>query len=122
MQHLINWIEIPARDLARAKTFYSHILQVELRDMQIGDVRYAIFAVDDRFNCGALVAGGSQNPTEDGTVVYLDGGRDLAKVLSRVKKAGGKVVLEKTFIATEAGYVGLFIDTEGNKVGVHSMT
>jgi predicted enzyme related to lactoylglutathione lyase len=39
---------------------------------------------------------------------------------SRVVPAGGRVVLEKTFLADEAGYLGMFFDTEGNKIGLQS--
>jgi uncharacterized protein len=121
MNHLANWIEIPAADLARAAKFYREILQAELNEMQIGETRYAIFRTDDRFNCGTLACSAMHKPSQDGVVVYLDGGDDLSAVLARVKKAGAKVLAEKTFIAKEAGYYALFIDTEGNRIGLHSM-
>ena len=122
MNHLANWIEIPAANLARAKKFYAEILNVELNDMQIGDVSYSIFSVKDQFNCGALASGSSYKPSSDGVIVYLNGGDDLSKVLGRVKKAGGKVLLEKTFLSKEAGHIALFADTEGNKLGIQSMS
>jgi predicted enzyme related to lactoylglutathione lyase len=122
MNHLINWIEIPAENLARAKRFYAKILEVELNDMQIGDVSYSIFSVNDRLNCGALASGASYKPANNGVVVYLNGGDDLSKVLGRVKKAGGKVLLEKTFLSKEAGYCALFVDREGNKRGIQSIS
>jgi predicted enzyme related to lactoylglutathione lyase len=109
MNHLANWIEIPVANLARAKKFYAEILNVELNDMQIGDVSYSILSVKDQFNCGALASGPSCTPSSDGVVVYLNGGDDLSKVLGRVKKAGGKVLIEKTFLSKEAGHIALFV-------------
>jgi predicted enzyme related to lactoylglutathione lyase len=122
VDHLTNWIEIPVVDLKRAKEFYGKILNVKLTDMTVQDTAYAIFPVEDSYNCGALACGAFYKPSEDGVVVYLDGGKDLSIVLARVKTAGGTVLVEKTFLGKEAGYFGLFLDTEGNKVGVQSMS
>ena len=122
MNHLANWIEIPVIDLDRAKKFYAAILDVHFNDMEIGAMSYALFSVDDKFNCGALIAADGRKPSQDGVTVYLNGGSDLAKVLARVKKAGGRVLVEKTPISKEAGFFGFFTDTEGNKMGVHSMS
>lgn len=55
-----------------------------------------------------------------GTTIYLEGGNDLSVPLSRVESAGGKVILPKTSIGNN-GFIALFIDTEGNKVGFHSL-
>lgn len=122
MDHLANWIEIPVLDLKRAKEFYSKILDVKLTDIKLQDTAYAIFACEDAYNCGALACGPLYEPSRDGTVVYLNGGKDLSKILARVEKAGGAVLVEKTFLAKEAGYFGLFLDTEGNRMGVQSMS
>ena len=122
MNHLANWIEIPVIDLDRAKKSYGAILDVHFSDMEIGAMSYALFSVDDKFNCGALIASDGRKPSQDGVTVYLNGGSDLAKVLARVKKAGGRVLVEKTPISKEAGFFGFFTDTEGNKMGVHSMS
>ena len=121
MNHFINWIEVPVTDIRRASKFYQAILDIELSEMQIGEVQYAIFPTEDRYNCGALVCGPSNKPSQHGVTVYLDGGDDLSKILARVKKAGGKVLVEKTFLAKEAGYFALFTDSEGNRIGVQSM-
>jgi hypothetical protein len=98
---------------------YSEILGgVTLQEMEVGPVKYALFPSNDKFNCGALAQGDAYTPGEGGIVIYLDGGKDLNQILSRVKPAGGKVVMEKTFLADEAGYIGMFIDSEGNKIGL----
>lgn len=69
---------------------------------------------------GAVVAGEGYVPGDKGTLVYLNGGDDLNTVLSKVETAGGKVAVPKTKITDEYGYFAIFIDTEGNKVGLHS--
>ena len=70
---------------------------------------------------GALAHGRGFKPTPDGTKAYLNGGEDLGAVLSRVESAGGKIAVPKMQITPEFGYMGAFIDTEGNWVGLHSM-
>jgi len=52
--------------------------------------------------------------------IYLDGGKDLDVVLGKVEKAGGKVTLKKMFLSNEAGYIGMFMDSEGNNIGLHN--
>ena len=120
MKHLTNWVEIPVKNMKRAVKFYSDILGVTLNEMELGSVTYALFPSEDKYNCGALAQGEYYKPSADGVVIYLDGGEDLNRVLSRVAPAGGKVVMEKTFLADEAGYIGMFLDPEGNKIGLQN--
>ena len=121
MKHLINWVEIPATDMQRAKSFYSTILGVELNTMEMGGNTYTFFPTKDKFNCGALVQGEYYKPASDGIVIYLNGGDDLNNILLRVNEAGGQVILEKMFLSPEAGHIGMFIDSEGNKIGLQNM-
>ena len=39
----------------------------------------------------------------------------------QVPNAGGQVIMEKMFMSAEAGYIGMFIDTEGNKIGLQNL-
>ncbi|HXS35764.1 MAG TPA: VOC family protein [Flavipsychrobacter sp.] len=122
MKHLINWVEIPVTDIDRAKKFYSTILsKITFQDMNTPDAQYALFPVEDKFNCGALVQGKYYKPSPDGLVIYLDGGKDMNNILKHVEKAGGEIIMPKTNTGTEAGYVGMFLDTEGNKIGLQHM-
>jgi hypothetical protein len=60
--------------------------------------------------------------TECASDATFASGRTLWSIypLSRVEKAGGKVLLNKTFLSEEAGHIAFFTDTEGNKIGLHS--
>lgn len=117
MSKLVNWVEIPVIDQQRAKVFYSMVLGVEFYDMTLGDLHYSIFPEQD----GALVRGRGYQPSQTGTLIYLNGGADLAVPLAKVGRSGGAVMLNKTFLSKEAGCIGIFIDTEGNKMAFHSM-
>lgn len=119
MNHLINWVEIPVTDMKRAIKFYADIFGgIEFYEMDMEGTKYALFPTEDKFNCGALAQGEYYKPSQDGVTVYLDGGKDLSTILSKVVEAGGTVAMEKTFMGDEAGYIGMFIDSEGNKIGL----
>ncbi len=121
MQNIINWFEIPATDLQRATAFYSKILDIELSEGGFGEEEMTFFPSNMQNVSGAIVKGPHRKPSADGILAYLNGGSDLSVPLSKVEKAGGKVELPKTLIMPEAGYFAVFIDTEGNKLALHSM-
>ncbi len=60
-------------------------------------------------------------PSTDGVLVYLTAhSGDLTNELSRVEAAGGKVLQPKTKISDEYGFMALIIDSEGNRIALHS--
>jgi predicted enzyme related to lactoylglutathione lyase len=59
-------------------------------------------------------------PSTKGALIYLNGGEDLSVPLSKVEAAGGKILLPKTSIGSN-GFMAHIIDTEGNKIALHSM-
>lgn len=121
MENIISWFEIPAGDFERAKRFYGEILNIDFHDGEFGSERMAFFPSDAANVSGAIVLGQYRAPHSDGVLVYLNGGDDLNIVLSRIEAAGGKVLIAKTLISPEMGYFGIFLDSEGNKLGVHSL-
>ena len=124
MQNAIAWFEIPVEDLDRAKKFYETIFGTTMTIMRAGPTgpRLALFPVDPAKGVsGALAKGSGYTPTTFGTKVYLTAGEDLAAVLDRVEPAGGTVAVPKTQISPQYGFMGAFIDTEGNWVGLHCM-
>ena len=58
---------------------------------------------------------------KSGAFVYLNGGEDLSPVLDKVEENGGQIEMPKTAIG-ENGFIAFFIDTEENKIGIHSMS
>ena len=71
---------------------------------------------------GAISEGEGLAPSATGTLVYLNAQPDLQAVLDRVEAAGGKIVRPKTKVQMEdGGYYAVIADSEGNKVGLHSM-
>jgi predicted enzyme related to lactoylglutathione lyase len=122
MSNALNWFEIPVTDLARAKSFYGSVLQADLREETMGGTRMAILPYEKEKGGvgGALIAGEGFVPGGQGVVVYLNAGDDLDGAISRVEAAGGKIVLGKTLISKDIGSIAQFLDTEGNRVALHS--
>ncbi|MCE1171093.1 MAG: VOC family protein [Azovibrio sp.] len=120
MKNPLRWFEIATADLERAIAFYQDIFSIELRRETCGDCPMALFPYEEPFPSGALVAMPQLQPRDNGTLVYLDGGADLNGVLARIPAAGGQVVMEKTDLGQGIGHIALFIDSEGNRVGLYS--
>lgn len=125
MKNAISWFEIPATDLARATVFYETIFGVSLIPMDMDNIKMRMFPLDDMMNevGGAVVdSGGFHKPSlTDGPLIYLNGNPDLQQVLNKVEGAGGKIMVPKTEISPEYGFMAVFIDTEGNRIGLHSV-
>lgn len=116
----LNWFEIPVVDLDRAKRFYSTVLQAELREWTMDGMKQALLPYKEGGVGGALAQAEHLTPSPQGTVVYLDAGADLDGALARAQEAGGKIVLGKTRISEDIGWIAFVLDTEGNRIGLHS--
>lgn len=124
MQNAISWFEIPSVDLERAQKFYETIFGVTLIPMDMPDIKMRMFPLEDRMGVGGAIvqSDGFHKPSAtDGPLIYLNGNPDLQQVLGKVEAAGGKVIVPKTEISPEYGYMGVFVDTEGNRIGLHSV-
>lgn len=121
MQHMIAWFEIPATDFDRAHAFYARVLDIAIEKTDVDGTAMGMLPMDGQNVSGAIVSGEGYVPSQQGALVYLSGGDDLAPMLARVAPAGGTVLVPKTQISPEFGWFALFLDTEGNKVGLHSM-
>ncbi|MCF8247708.1 MAG: VOC family protein [Saprospiraceae bacterium] len=119
MKSAINWFEIPASNFDRAVDFYGKVLGTDLQKMA-GPFDMAFFPCNEGGTGGCVTHGNGNKPSAEGSIVYLNGGDDLAVQLARVEPAGGKVVMPKSAIG-ENGFMAVFMDTEGNRVAFHSM-
>ncbi len=120
MANAINWFEIPVQDMDRASKFYAEVLDGELHRQEVMGTEMAFLPMEGEGVGGALCKGEMHKPSSEGSILYLNGGEDLATPLSKVETAGGKVTLPKTKISDEIGYFAFFVDTEGNSIGFHS--
>src|SRR5882724_7091463 len=124
MKNAISWFEIPATDLARAQKFYEAIFGVSLIPLDLPNIKMRMFPLEDMMGVGGALcdSGGFHKPSAtDGPLIYLNANPDLQLVLDRIENAGGKIMDPKTEISPEYGYMAVLIDTEGNRIGLHSV-
>jgi predicted enzyme related to lactoylglutathione lyase len=125
MQNAISWFEIPTTDINRAQKFYETIFGLTLTALDMPNIKMRMFPLDDMMTQvgGALVdSGGFHKPSvTDGPLVYLNANPDVQNVLDKIEAAGGTIMVPKTEISPDYGYMAVFIDTEGNRVALHSV-
>src|SRR6185436_10200149 len=123
-KNAISWFEIPTTDLARAQKFYETIFDIKLNPLDLQQIKMRMFPIEDRMGVGGAVcyAEGFYKPSStDGPLIYLNANPDVQNVLDKVEGAGGKIMVPKTEISPEYGYMAVIIDTEGNRIGLHSV-
>ena len=124
-KNAISWFEIPAIDIHRAQKFYESIFDFQMIPMDLQQIQMRMFPTTDMMNgVGGAVctSGGFHIPSEDkGPLIYLNANPDVQIVLDRIEGAGGRILVPKTQISPEYGYMAVFIDTEGNRVALHSV-
>ena len=124
MKSAISWFEIPSKDLDRAAKFYEKIFGISLIPMDMPNIKMRMFPIEDQVTGigGAVVhSDGFHNPSvTEGPLIYLNANPDVQKVLNKVEDAGGSIMVPKTEISPEYGFMAVIIDTEGNRIGLHS--
>lgn len=120
MNSFISLFEIPATDISRAVNFYQAILDINIEKMDMPGMEMGIFPYEGQMVTGVIMKVEGYKPSADGVTIYLDGGDNLQTILDKVEKNGGKIIVPKTAHADENGFFALFLDTEGNKLGLNS--
>ncbi len=125
MQNAISWFEIPTTDINRAQKFYETIFSIAMIPMDMPNIKMRMFPLDDMMTQvgGALVDSGGfhKSSATDGPLIYLNANPDVQNVLDKVVEAGGSIMVPKTEISPEYGFMAVFMDTEGNRVALHSV-
>lgn len=118
----LNWFEIPVNDMHRAKHFYQVIFSMHMNESEMMGMQMAFFPYEPGSGkaSGALVKSDQHKPSMEGAIIYLNANPDLNNVLDKVEKEGGRILMPKTQIAPEIGYMAFITDTEGNRVALHS--
>jgi uncharacterized protein len=124
--NVVGWFEIPVVDMDRAVKFYETIFGFQLTRQNMGPLEMAWFPwiENGTGSTGSLVHHEEYyKPSTDGVLIYFTTPTgDLNKDTKTIEKAGGKIIQPRTLITEEIGYMALFIDTEGNRIALHSRT
>lgn len=118
----VGWFEIPVTVMERAIHFYETVFDTVLSIQSFGDTHMAWFPWDEKAPGagGTLILSGDHyTPSHKGTLVYFSS-EDVSIELNRVEQAGGIILQLKTEISPDIGFMGMFEDSEGNRVALHS--
>ena len=117
----VTWFEIPVLNMDRAKAFYEEVFKIEIEVQDLGEVLMGFLPPADGSGVpiGALVQYEEYVPNDKSVLLYFDSS-DISTELQRVPSAGGTIQRERTMISEENGYMGVFIDSEGNRIALHS--
>lgn len=119
----VTWVEVPVKDIERAKRFYETVFELPAGEVVDDGVRRTVTLYYDET---MVKTGFSLNqtanfePGDKGLYVYLDAGDDLTGALNRVEAAGGKVLTPKTSMGSAGNYATV-LDSEGNLFGLYSV-
>lgn len=121
-QNMVGWFEIPVLDMERAKAFYDKVFQIEIQVQDFAGTLMGWFpwAEGKAGASGSLIQNKAYEPSNTAGVLIYFSSQDLQQELDRVIEAGGKILNQKTQISPDVGYMGVFEDTEGNRIALHS--
>ena len=117
----VGWFEIYVQDVERAKAFYEQTFQVMLERLESDEPEMWAFPMQpDGYGCaGAIVKMEGKDSGGGGTIIYFSCA-DCAVEAARAAQHGGQIQREK-FSIGQYGFIALVFDTEGNRIGLHSM-
>lgn len=121
---MIGWFEIPVTDMNRAKEFYESVLDIAISVHDFGGLLMGWFPNNPEKSgaTGSLILHEMYKPSKtEGPLIYFSC-KDVDNELSRVEAAHGEIVKPKTQIGDEHGFMALILDTEGNRIALHSQS
>ena len=116
MANRIVWFDVPASDLERAMNFYSKVLDVEISEEFPG---VAVMSHDQGEVAGCVFKSEEIQPTSHGTLLYFNVNGRLDEAVAEVEGCGG-TIKEPPHSIGEFGHRALVIDSEGNRIALHS--
>lgn len=120
MNSYIGMFEIPATNINRALNFYESILDIKIEKIELEGMKMGILPYEGQQVTGVIIEADGYEPSTKGVTVYLNAGENLQNILDKITKNGGKILIPKTPHADQDGFFAVFIDCEGNKLGLHS--
>ena len=118
------WTDIPVIDLNRAIKFYSAVLGNEVSKISEAGFEYGLLPHEEQNSSGCLCVGsdsaGSENkPSRIGPLIYLSVEGRLNDAVKAARANGGKILEENQQIGPH-GFRAMIVDSEGNRIALHS--
>ena len=120
MENQIVWVDIAVRDLARAVKFYSAILGNEVTIEEACGCQFGLLPHAKTNVAGCLFVDESgEHISDKGPLVYLNCDNRIDDAIAKVGEFGGKILEEKMSLG-EHGARAVILDSEGNRMALHS--
>ena len=120
MANQFVWVDIPVLKLGRAIRFYSAVIGMEVEKNDYPGMSIGTFPHKDDEVGGCLYMSETVKPSADGPLIYLNAHGRLDEAIEAAQATGGKVLQAKESIGPY-GYRAIILDTEGNRIALHSM-
>ena len=114
------WLDIPVADLERACTFYEAVLAIGVQRSSFGEFKMGVLD-HEHGNGGCLVESPAEISSTAGLLVYFNAEGRIRDAVQRVTEHGGKVI-EDTHAIEPHGFRAIVLDSEGNRIALHSST
>ena len=120
MANQIVWCDIPVTNLDRAVKFYTAVLGGKVEKLTVEGMTFGLLPDAHSGVSGCLVMAGEAKPSADGPMIYLNCEGRLPVAIAAVGLNGGKVLQPRHSIG-EHGFRAIALDSEGNRIALHSM-
>jgi len=114
------WFDIPATDLDRAAAFYAAVLGIKVQKEQMPGGAFCVLEHHNG-NGGCLVSGEPDANPGRGILLYLNVDGRIRDAVELVTRKGGRVLQPVHGIGPH-GFRAIVVDSEGNRVALHSNT
>ena len=111
------WFDLPVADLDRADKFYGAVLALEVNRQKFGEVEFSVLHHSEG-NGGCLLVK-PEEVTAKGMLGYLNVEGRIQEAAALVEKHGGKILQPVTAIGPH-GFRAVILDSEGNRIALHS--
>jgi predicted enzyme related to lactoylglutathione lyase len=113
------WFDIPVADLDRAVTFYQAVLGVDISRETVEGLDLGI--LDHNEGNGGCLLVNKAEIAAGGVLVYLNVNGGIRDAVAKVRPNGGSVIQDTHSIGPH-GFRAVVLDSEGNRIALHSMT
>lgn len=111
------WFDVPVADLDRAAAFYAAVLAVGVSKESFDNFTFAV--LDHQDGNGGCLYVKPEEISDKGLLVYLNVEGRIRDAVANTVTAGGNVV-EDTHSLGPHGFRAVILDSEGNRVALHS--
>ena len=113
------WMDIPVAELDRACTFYAAVLGCEVSQQSIREFQLGVLQHEE--GNGACLVVLPEEISDKGTLVYYNTDGRIRDAVAKVAEHGGSVAEDVHAIGPH-GFRAVALDSEGNRIALHSNT